>query len=453
MRSFPTTPISAKVESHNKRSFGSKSYRLAIDFPVIGMAPALSILAAELQLQIANHLGTDRKSLKHWSCASKHFRSLLAPRVFKSVTLMNTDESGLFVKQYGQYIKELHFRGFNYAARTAEDILPSTVESILTNLSQFPKLESVYIAFLIDFDTTRFQGDFYQFQDPESDEEVVEAEANESWRRLMAGTFAALAKNTDPGFRSLILENLLPKKVSTFSSPVFHALLGKMQRFEMSVYGADNGACWKINGLEGYTHFTQNLGTWFFDHLSSVTDLTIHGHQDGRLGGRYDDLRLNATHLPAVKKLHLTHAYLCPGLQQFLVGHAQTLEVLEMDNCHAYDEDSQVFWDSIFVSLAEAKPSKLRSLKIVPENLPLEDEDFERDRMYMNEPVSDEVVEARRILRKSPGKRLFAYCYIDTKYSSMYEDLEENLARFQMGEDQRAYDELMLIIDDNKSKD
>lgn len=127
------------------------------------------------------------------------------------------------------------------------------------------------------------------------------------------------------------------------------------------------------------------------------------------------------------------------------------LEVLEFNDCYAYDEDYRTFWDYIFTSLAEAKPKKLRMLTILPTKLPLNNNDFGEYRNYMKTPDSDEVAEVRRILREDPKRRLFAYGRIDDKYGFTYDDEDDNLNRFQMGDDRRSYDELMLIVEANAS--
>ena len=192
------------------------------------------------------------------------------------------------VRRYRQYTKELHFKGVTVGQREGDSfhdtvgVFPESVQSILSDLGQFPKLKAVHIEFPIHFD--EFSDDFYMFQYEETQEEVVGEEANEGWRALMAKTFQALAQNTIPGFKSLVISNLVPKEVSTFSTTAFHKFLGQMEHFELSVSGADNGAGWKITTLECFTAFVDKLDQWFFNHLVSVTDLTIDAYEEGCFG-------------------------------------------------------------------------------------------------------------------------------------------------------------------------
>jgi hypothetical protein len=422
---------------------------------------SLSLLLPELQLLIVDSLRTEKEVLKNWSCTSKYFCSFLAPYLFESITLRNTEESGVFVDRlitkYGQCIKEMHFEGLvpgdekgDEAFRDTVNIFPEIVESILSNLSQIPNLETVRVGFPIDFEEAGFSDHFF-IEENEIAEDAAEAEVNEGWRALMEKSFNALVQNTSPGFKNLVIQNLIPKEVSTFNTAALQNLLRQMHRFELSMYGADNGAGWKLSGMPGFQSFVEKLDMWFFNDLTLVTDLSINAHEDGRIGGGYAHLPLDRTQLPLIKALRLKNIVFCPKLQIFLVNHADTLEVLELTNCHAYDEYYRVFWEDIFTSLIEAKPKKLRSLKILPRSLPLNDNDFPGDRMYMKNPDSDEVAEVRRILRENPRRRLFAYASISDKYHTLYDDEEENLARFLKGDDQRAYTELMRIIDTNTS--
>ena len=426
------------------------------------MAFSLSLLAPELQQQIVNCLRTEEKALKNWSCTSKYFRSFLAPRIFESIALWNTEESGSSVNrlitEYGQYIKELHFQGLAPGNENKEEdfsdtikVFPEIVGSILSNLSQIPNLETVRVGFPIDFQEAGFSYEYGMFTETESKEEVAEAEENEGWRALMAKTFDALVQNTSPGFKNLVLENLMPVEVSTFNTAALQDLLRQMHRFELSLYGEEN-ACWETSGSPGFQSFVGNLDTWFFNDLISVTDLTIHAHEYAHMGGGFAHLPLYTAQLPLVKALRLKNIVLCPGLQMFLVNHADTLEVLELTDCFACDEDHRIFWDGIFTSLIEAKPKKLRSLTILPSKLPLNDNDFPDDNNYMKDPDSDEIARVRRILKENPERRLFGYAFIDDKYSFLYRQEEDNLAHFLIGDDQRAYTELMEIVDANASR-
>jgi hypothetical protein len=296
------------------------------------MASSLPLLTPEIQLNIADCLRSDKGALRNWSYVSNHFLTLLTAHLAESVTLRNTETSGDSVKQmvrrYGQYAKELHFKGVAPGDGEGDSfhdtvgVFPKAVQSILSDLGQCPNLKAVHIEFPIHFD--EFSDDFYMFQYEETQEEVVEEEANEEWRALMAKTFQTLAQNTSPGLKSLVTSNLVPKEVSTFSTAAFHKSLGQMEHFELSVYGADNGAGWKITTLEGFTAFVAKVDRWFFNNLVSVTDLTIDVHEEGHLESLYANLPLNGTHMPLIKTLHLRNIFLCPELKSFLVGHANT---------------------------------------------------------------------------------------------------------------------------------
>jgi len=56
-----------------------------------------------------------------------------------------------------------------------------------------------------------------------------------------------------------------------------------------------------------------------------------------------------------------------------------------------------------------------------------------------------------KTLSEDPQRRLFAYKILDDKYGTLFDDEEQNVQSFLQGDDQKAYDRLMRIVNDNAS--
>jgi len=422
-------------------------------------AMSFPLFPSEINLQIAEYLKADDiASLGNWRRTSKRFQTLLTPQFFESIILRNNEESSAIVNcvvaKYGSYIKELRFIASAPGDGGAYDgdLFPRAVEEILSNLNELPNLETLCIEIDINVDYRAYFQNRWDnpFHGDSMDEEE---ETCESWRILLIKTFTSIACNTTPGFKALVIRNLLPIKLSTFESHAFQSFLGHMQRFELYLHGIGSECGADMNLDLGFQEFVDKLDDWFFVHLTSVTDLTIHASEEGRLGGLNDPLYFT---LPLLKALRLKNVYLSRGLCESLTSSADTLEVLELDGCLAYYgisdlSYSPVFWDKLFASLSKAKPAKLRWLRITPVDIPLANDHADNHRWYMKDEDWENVAKARKML-EDPRRRLFLYggnrintsCYAET-------DGFFNLKRFQRGDDQRAFDDLMRIVEANTS--
>jgi hypothetical protein len=413
------------------------------------------LLPSEIQLQIAECLRTDLTALGNWSCTSRHFQSLLAPQFFQSIILRNTEESSitanLVLAKYGRYIKELRFiataprneENDEYESSDVIAIFPQAVEDVLSNLNQIPELETLCIELDIHADLRGFYANYWDDlgQAQEAEEATIESKITDRWRALMAKTFASIARNEKPRFKVLVVKNLLPIEVSTFNTVAFHEFLSHMQRFELYLHGYYNGG-WGSGSANPVEDFADRLDVWFFDHLISVTDLTIHAHEEERMCAYESELPITENRLPLLKSLRVKNLFLRGSLAEFLTNHGDTLEVLELDDCFGdanlreVDPANRFFWDGLFISLTEAKPSRLRQLKITPVEVPLPKDDAE---------------EVRRTLEGNDQLRPFPYGWSDDKYGCTGPDEYFNRDRFQSGEDQRAFECLMRIVAANAS--
>lgn len=420
-----------------------------------------------------NHYSNE---LESWSRTSSFFQNLLLPYILEVVELCNTNESGTWLNdlasgEYACLVKEIRFVGSAPGHEESEfesesecgnesftytiEILAQSVETVLSNLHLFPFLDTLSIEFTYTLrdlsDDGRSPGEV------ESEEQVEAVEKKEAWRALMAETYQALTDNTEMKVRGLILKNLSFKRVSTFTCQSFHDLLSHVETFSLSLQGGDDGHYFEFSESVEYKAFVSNLDSFFFDHLSHVTSVTIKASESGPLGTEsstgslsYCDvpLALRKDHMPFLKYVHFEYIVVCMTMIEFLVGHNSTLEHISLRDCFistvGTDTDAEVeddiYWEHLFNALYDADLKKLRRVEILPLDVPLIDSDEE-------EQYESKACEIRKLL-KDPGsdRRLFAYTEVHDRYGWLTPCVGLNHVSFERGRDQISYDRLMRKV-------
>ncbi|KAL9126628.1 MAG: hypothetical protein Q9217_004348 [Psora testacea] len=425
-------------------------------------------LSTELQLAVIECL--DPVALRNWSSTCSSYRALLAPYIFKVITLRNTERSALSVdavanSRYVTYVEGLHYiatapgdsgndndEGVGVLSEEGESVpsekgesvpntipvFPGIVHKVLSNLESFLSLHTLSIDFAFDFEVIDWN--------EESAEPINEAEETEGWRAVMAKTFAALLENTYLCIKALEIRQLPSTEVSTFRTDRFHDFLGTLERFDLSIHGSENAAGWNINTLDRYLAFVSKLDEFFFDHLNCVTHFSFRADETGPIGleGRnHARLALSPQQMPRLQYLNLEHIFICEELVDFLTAHADTLEIISMRDCYANIgglEENGIYWEQLFTALYNAKPRALGQVHILPIDLPIEDEDAGAD------AERESCRRTRSLLEQDKRRRLFAYAMLNDKYGTLYDDEEQNVNSFLEGRDQKAYDDLMQVV-------
>lgn len=448
------------------------------------MSASLTSLATELQQAIIQQLDrtTDLAALRSWSCTCSFYRHLLAPYLFRSIVLRNyeTNASSVHLLSNSQYkgcVEELHYTaagectddhdfkwkywtgetrgefGNSDAVTGPEEVFHDIVHTVLSDLRCFPRLKTLSIEFPVNFRRGGWSMYWEMFDEEETQAEIQSAEENEGWRALMAKTFDALSLNDKASVKALEIRELYPLEVSTFHSEAFHDFLGTLERFDLSLFGGDNGAGWCINCSNGYLEFVFKLDAYFFDHLTNVTEFRLRAGATGPLGLRGDrhaDLVLRRDQMPLLKSVFLENIFVCQELVHFLVGHSKTLESVSLHDCYGGingEAEDGIFWAELFTVLSDAKPEKLCQLEILPLDPPYRDTNN-----FADLSEYDGVHLCRMALDGDPKRRLFAYKTLDEKYGTLFDDEEQNIQSFLEGDDQRVYDRLMRIVAKNNSK-
>lgn len=175
------------------------------------------------------------------TCTS--FYKILTPYLFRSITLRNTRKSGaavLYLCSTSQIscVKTLHFKGTapgenNEDFRDVDRVFPPEVKTVLTNLSQFPRLKTLIVDF--DFHLNEEEGlehwdDVLSYLTVDDEDETVEdverAEEQEGWRALAKKTFEAICMNASNGTRELVVKDCPIRANSVLGSNRFNKVRG-----------------------------------------------------------------------------------------------------------------------------------------------------------------------------------------------------------------------------------
>ncbi|KAL3467884.1 hypothetical protein BJX64DRAFT_124553 [Aspergillus heterothallicus] len=409
------------------------------------------------------------------------FRTLLAPRLFRSIRLHNTRKSALAVQAIGEgksssYVKDLQYIPLytgiwnDDEVPSVEEIYPPELNTVLSNLSCFNSLERFKITFVFDGDRELWDLLSDEFTDDfNSDAGVAEERAEfEPWRELMASSFRAIASNYDPqrypndGNTNLPLtitiRDLPPITLPTYYEPVWGHFLSHIKHFTMTIPYLENGAGWCLVTQSSYSGFAEYLGPWFFGHLRSVESISFDPAETGLLGDtgdRYDfSIGLHDAKMPNLRRVHLTNLALCDELLKFLIRHVETLESITLRDCHAfrrtYFEEGELRWKHLFKALIAAAPAKLREFEVVD----TDQHDKPRLLFLDNHWADKSVVErAERKLKSEPDVRPFHYAYMSDKYGFVGGDFETLVDCFLSGEDDRLFKELMAVVEGNSEVD
>ncbi len=440
-------------------------------------------------MEILNQAG-GQEPLRSLSCTCSSYRSLLAPYIFKAISLHNDERSAASVlaladSRYNKLVQVLHYSssarvddskyviqeksGQETGEKTGKgnpsdglNSFPITVEMILSNLRRyFPCLEALSILLNENVCWDHFKESIYTFEYIDTTEGLLPAEDTESWRALMVKTYKALAQNPQPCIKTFDIRQLMLLGVSSFGDEAFHDFLSTLKRFDLSIRGGDRNVDWSLNTIQGYLDVASKIDKYFVDHLKNVTHFSLKSNQSiplGLEGMRHTQLALNADQMPMLKCLHLENVFVCPELVDFLVGHVGTLESVFLHDCFASPgratlAKNGIAWDVLFNTFADAEPKQLHQFSIMPRQRPdqpgiLHGGDGEAG---LQKGKAQQRA-ARLILDESPERVLFAYVYLDDVYGWVFDDEHLTRVAFLQGDDQRSYERLREIMEANGSR-
>ncbi|KAF2006246.1 hypothetical protein P154DRAFT_255805 [Amniculicola lignicola CBS 123094] len=435
----------------------------------------LGNLALELKYLIIDHLLIEDPlhSIIPLSGVNTTFRNLLAPRIFNTVTLRNTIESGNYFKSiadgpHAHHVKTVHYKALvTWPSHEYNEPLPShfpaIIQEVLGSLcAKFPNLKTLRVYIPIEEDD--FTEQFHEIEFDCSASAASESEHREGgWSEHVRETYAAISQNPPGQITVLEMLAVAPIHISSWDKPAFHAFLGGLERFEISFCGGDNGAGWQLSTTEYYPDFIGQISNLFFRHLVSVKRLSVTAEESGPVGenGEFSPaIFLDPGYMPLLTSLTLEFHFIDSELLDFLRAHKDTLSSLHLSQCYcsnisyAADPSIELSWSYFFQTLASTAPSstsrlfsRLSSLVIEPVDI-FKDEDFENGGY---DHLKEDVQRVRgEIIAKGGWCRPFSYGCQDTKYGYLNPDIEWEIGRFRAGDDRGSYARCMAFVEENK---
>ena len=442
----------------------------------------ITTLPNELQFAICNDI--DQSGAIKLSSTCSFYREFLAHRIFNALRLEATDPSSatavkaIWDGKHAAHVRELHYscsyesppcsnhqekehlafqllwdRELVLGLRSKGYVLDYNVSYVLSHLKRFPNLSTLVIGF--DFDwfwqLGEEHGNHINNDASRSRDEVLMDEKVEAWRALMVESYAAVQCNKE--LQHLHIKDLPPTEISTFTNEKFHKFLGRVKRFELSV-GNPVPSCPGCNAerLDGYNSFMEDLGEFFFNHLSQATHLKLRPHEEASLAVEHPlPLPVAPKYMPLLTAVSLERTAICEELISCFIGHKSTLESITLDDCFStaidlYHEGNYATWDELLTSLWKARPTKLKELRIFPTTAEMGD-----GWQDIGDDAEDERDRICQILEKEPERRFFVYSSIeDGMDEQSKEDGYTNRQSFLLGEDQMAYDKLMGLVANNR---
>jgi len=459
-------------------------------------------IAVELQLLIIEHLVPEHPSrlvadlygknvftyaspltdLLNLSQVNRHFRTIVVPYLFKNIAFHNSAKSGASVQCIAESTMASHVQTLHYqpditkmlpyddpvgqdtygeerrlTAVAKPDQLPHVVVDVLKNLATFKNLERLTVVFFIEYWLFRNLLDCKVFGQPlhvenhedddNEDAHGASAEKLEAWRVLMNRSYIAIAQNAAGAVKHLELQNVVPKRVSAWLDPTWHAFLGSLETFTISLcQGADSGE-YHISTYEAHPRFARNLANYFFEHLQNVTRFEFKTNFGSALGcgGQFPHAQfpLHRQHMPRLKHIELHYIFVSEQLHNALCTR-NTLETVHLVDCLALgtvledpeDEETVggITWADFLDSVRKSGMSNLRELIVKADDI--------FSALYDSwDPPSMSFEEL--------GRYAFLYGVLWSRFGFIDLDEEAIQRRFEEGEDQTAWDELQKVVGDN----
>jgi len=437
----------------------------------------------DLPLELTSLILTELSAsdLAALSCTCSYQRELVAPYLYRTVNFSNkasTAKSALAaVLRHARLVSALHFecrlrskdleRNRSNAAegvdlselddgdRSYHNHVPDAAAELLAHTPS--NVSELKISFDFDLEDSGWSDldlGFYAFETVESANTRLEGLEAEGWRRLVAETWNSVAKNRN--IKKLEIEQLVPRVAAAYFTKGWECFLRQLSDLEITIMGLENGAGCQTNTMDGYTDHVTKLHEFFFQHCSSLTRLTLRASYHGPIGltgTNHIPLPLKEDQLQSLQDLHLGGAFVGPELVSLIKSHVRKLKKLVLTDCLCQAPESSqgsaedaISWADFFEQVLQAQPV-ITKLEILPLYQPLgSEEGYTKDYVPEESDESDDIQNVRKILQEDSTRRLFGYGYLDDQYGILCKDEEENVAAFERGEDQQAFNALMAFV-------
>ncbi|KAL7922809.1 hypothetical protein ACQKWADRAFT_320488 [Trichoderma austrokoningii] len=403
------------------------------------MASVLS-LPCELSLQISRLLNFRDKC--NLSATCKIWRARLSPEIFNTIRFTNdgTSPPSTLLIAHGRYVKEIKFLCqcdlFDWLGRRS--LSPEALKLLEGHLT--PNVRTIRLRF--DFGPDKFfDSDDMDVEDVEDADATRTQKMKHYWREIMRTTWKALAANTF--VRALVVDELPLIPTSTYYTVEFRQFLAQLESATFNFYDVDDHVRIRTRSLPCTRDFLRNMDALFFRYMGGLKHLHIQA---------LDPFDI-PEHLPLLQSLKLENCFISSSLASFIQGHARVLESLDINVCVSSMEDfpeirgDKISWADFFDEVYKAKP-RLTELIAGRNKTPF----------TINEPdehTDDAVQHILQKLKADPNFIAFRYVFryqIFHDYDALNADERVNAERFYQGDDQRAYDRLMGLVNENRRR-
>lgn len=372
----------------------------------------------------------------------------IATRNFDTIRFTSDEASAASalaaVEAHGHYTKAIEFT----CQCDHEDIptptgppLPPAACNVLNGLLT-PNLHTVRLKFDFNLDDDGLDA-FDHFDYAEDAGRVRKTESQDKWRALMNETWEAVVANTF--VRELILDELPLKWTSAYYTDAFGRFLNQLESATIHIFGMQNGE-WRTNITNGCGDFLSGLDTAFFRHMNGLKHLYIRATDPLGLANSdmpYKELPLHPEDLPLLQSLTLENCFVSPELVLFIKGHAQVLRSLRLNESFCGENLS---WAGFFDQVYEAKPS-LAELIYRDDKAP-----FMTDEVDVWVTDESALLRVRQRLEADPTLNVFRRGYLDADTGVLFFYHDEDVKRFNQGDDQRAYARLTGLVNGNRAE-
>ncbi|KAF2665383.1 hypothetical protein BT63DRAFT_63417 [Microthyrium microscopicum] len=249
----------------------------------------------------------------------------------------------------------------------------------------------------------------------------------------------------------LTIHDLFPGDIDVWATEEMIEFLHPLKKVELCMYG--NGH--QPDYSDPYVELCEAVGERLLRNLTSTTTFSLGtSRRYNYLGGVETQVfptspPLKPGYMSALRNLELVSYFIgIKGeVRNFLVAHSGVLEKVVLHNCHAihvgpdWTDGKWLGWEDLFDSLANTDPV-LSTFEIKNDTLPL----WDSAQAWQHDSGNPSTMTRAQTSRR---RRYFSYRYVSEDGNKLAQDKNFRESRFEEGGDQRAYDNLMDIVEIN----
>lgn len=447
---------------------------------------SLTSLADELIECILDHLDEGSRDIVNLSTTCKRFHNQLIPRVYHTVVFSNvpriSNSAYAAAAAYGHHIKKLRFIAYHpdrryycsYGKMEPElEILPrNALELFKADSALLPALEGIILSFTRSLPIRwELENDLLECPSVASSEgsptTIGLNEETSITLRLLANTLKALSTNLNT--TSLEVEDWIPYKVSTTTTPEWHEYMARLKTFKISLIAPCDDTdqemnCFytpeqRFNTSEQYNSQITDMKDYFFNHLTSVTTFRMKGSDYAPLGSsghcspQHIDLPNEGPNMQALGHVEITNLFVGPQLLGLLIAHRDSLRTVilrDADVCtRCLQQDwnyiEGVSWEDFFDTLTKTDFPSLSTFELKPDG-PLESWRswmMARPANIQDEKTREKFAAIFERQEEYPQLRLFHHACLNENTGAKHALDDDDVKCFWEGKAQAAYDRFM----------